>query len=456
MKLNNRIIHYVKHISIICLFLLSFSLKCYSYVQEKTIYTTLNSTFYISPWSDRGSGYSGYTCTYTYCYAENSNAFSINVSSQTSTTYTSESGIQHGYYATYSVKALQTGNYIIYGGSECVKSVAGGWTYGNPVIKYHIVVSNPPPTPQVVSITIPNNVSLSVGEIYEYSPVIYEAGASTTLSWKSSQPSIVSVNDAGVINALSIGNSVITCTASNGVSASSEVSVHPKYVSSISLNISELTIAEGDVFTMEATVLPEDAENKQILWNSSDNKIAFVSNEGILCAASVGYCYVTASSTDGSNISANCLVHVVPGETTTKTMALAMKLVKGAIALQVGGSVTLAPLYQPLGVTTDEVTWSTSDPAVATVDTEGTVTPLAEGEAIITATSKIDAELSAECRVKVFEGDGGGVDEGVSTDYGGMFSAPARRSVFDVQGHRLPEPRKGAVNIIGGNKVYVK
>ena len=308
----------------------------------------------------------------------------------------------------------------------------------------------------VTSISIPSSLSLTLGESYTYSPVISHPEAETTLTWSSSNPAIVSVDETGTITGNQEGEAVIYCTAENGVMAQSTVTVRKAVPTAITMSSNLVELGLNNYSYLTATIEPEAAAATRLSWTSSNENVVMVGDDGLIVGLAEGWSKVTATTTDGTNLSANCMVHVVPEVATTKTMALAMKLVKGAIALQVGGSVTLAPLYQPLGVTTDEVTWSTSDPAVATVDTEGTVTPLAEGEAIITATSKIDAELSAECRVKVFEGDGGGVDEGVSTDYGGMFSAPARRSVFDVQGHRLPEPRKGAVNIIGGNKVYVK
>ena len=67
-----------------------------------------------------------------------------------------------------------------------------------------------------MSITIPSELTLKIGESYTYSPVIYETGASTTLTWTSSNSSVVSVNN-GTIKALSAGTATIACTASNGV-----------------------------------------------------------------------------------------------------------------------------------------------------------------------------------------------------------------------------------------------
>ncbi len=426
-------------LSLLCLIVGSTQVLAAVVYKEFNIYITMGKPVTVNPYADCGlkkSDGSYRTNNFTTEYDDEE----LNVIKKVIYSYADYTG---DYIVTYTISPKYTGVFTFY--------VRFTYDYDR---FYHVTYTIN--AIDITSIAIPNSLSLTLGESYTYSPVISHPEAETTLTWTSSNPSVVSVDENGTITGNKEGEAVVYCTADNGVTAQSTVTVKKAVPTAVTMSSTLVELGLNNYSYLTATIEPEAAAATRLSWTSSNENVVMVGDDGLIVGLAEGWSKVTATTTDGTNLSANCMVHVVPEVATTKTMALAMKLVKGAIALQVGSSVTLAPLYQPLGVTTDEVTWSTSDPAVATVDTEGTVTPLAEGEAIITATSKIDAELSAECRVKVFEGDGGGVDEGVSTDYGGMFSAPARRQVFDVQGHRLPEPRKGAVNIIGGNKVYVK
>lgn len=118
-------------------------------------------------------------------------------------------------------------------------------------ILYHVTVIN---KPVVTSITIPNTLELSTGNTYTFSPVIAESGASTTLTWTSTKPSVVTVTSAGKITAKSPGQSTIMCSAANGVTAQCLVSVTPLLVNSVQLNISELELNVGDSYILTATV----------------------------------------------------------------------------------------------------------------------------------------------------------------------------------------------------------
>jgi uncharacterized protein (TIGR02145 family) len=89
-------------------------------------------------------------------------------------------------------------------------------------------------------------------------------------------------------------------------------------VESISLDVSELTLKEGESITLAATVLPIDAENKSVRWNSSDESKVIVSSAGKVLAVAIGEAVITASTIDG-NIKAECVVTVIsnlrPSET---------------------------------------------------------------------------------------------------------------------------------------------
>ena len=245
----------------------------------------------------------------TSCYSTTPNAFSIEVTSTTTTTYWHDNIQQHGYYSTYRVTALRSGTFEVRGTASGIRKKGMVWEVGiGTSVIYTVTVKE---KPVVTSITIPSSLNLLIGSSYTFSPVIAEEGATTQLTWASSNPSVVSVTSAGVINALSVGNSTITCTASNGISATCIVTVSPILVSSITLDKTELELNVDDRYTLIATILPENATNNAIEWTSSNENVAFVSTGGTVIGVSPGYCNIQAKATDGSNIKAGCLVHVM-------------------------------------------------------------------------------------------------------------------------------------------------
>lgn len=277
--------------------------------KTKTMY--VGDSFSISPWSELNSTpeLSGCTCMSTSCRCTTPNAFSIEITSTTTTSYWYENLHQHGSYSTYKLTALKSGTFEVIGSASGIRYKNMVWEVGiGTSVIYTITVKE---KPVVTSITIPSTLNILVGSSYTFSPVIAEEGATTQLTWTSSDPSIVSVTSGGVIKAIKVGNVTITCTASNGVSANCVVTVSPITVSSITLDKTELELTVGNQYTLIANILPNNATNKTIEWSSSNENVAFVSANGTVIGISPGYCNVFASSTDGSNKKASCLVHIV-------------------------------------------------------------------------------------------------------------------------------------------------
>ena len=86
-------------------------------------------------------------------------------------------------------------------------------------------------------------------------------------------------------------------------------------VSSIALNQTELFVNVEETAQLSATVLPENATNKKVVWESSNKAIATVDETGKVTAVAVGTCTITCSATDGSGVKAECQVDVVMNET---------------------------------------------------------------------------------------------------------------------------------------------
>ena len=176
----------------------------------------------------------------------------------------------------------------------------------------------------VTSIQLVDPVYLYIGSTYTYTPTIVDSRASVTLTWFSSQPSVASVSSSGVVTAKSLGTTIITCTAPNGVSASSTLGVCPILASSITIAPSDYTfdwkLGIGETVKLNATVLPENTTNKGVTWVSSNEGVATVAQDGTVTGVSGGVCCITAMTIDGSNLDTSCWITVYQPQCATPTI----------------------------------------------------------------------------------------------------------------------------------------
>lgn len=127
------------------------------------------------------------------------------------------------------------------------------------------------------------------------------------LTWASSDSAIVSVDDSGKVKALSIGIATITVsTVDSGRTATCKFTVESVKPESIVLNFSEYPLSVNDTLILVATVLPEDAEDKTVIWTSSDESFATVVN-GMVTALKEGEVIITAQTVVGA-LKAECKI----------------------------------------------------------------------------------------------------------------------------------------------------
>ena len=231
-----------------------------------------------------------------------------------------------------------------------------------------------------------SSVALSLGETVTLIATVYpEDAVDKTVTWSSSNSSVASVV-GGKVAALSVGSAVITAKAGN-CSAVCAVTVSTVEVSKIELSQTSLTLFEGDTVQLTATVYPENATDKTVMWSSSDTSVVTVDN-GKITAISIGSATVTARS---GNVTAGCSVKVNPVDVSL------IELSQTSVTLLVGESVELTATVYPENATYQTVTWSSSDTDVVIVD-DGKVTALSPGFATVTARS---GNAEAECSVTV-------------------------------------------------------
>lgn len=166
-------------------------------------------------------------------------------------------------------------------------------------------------------------------------------------------------------------------------------------VTGVSLDKTEIVLVEGSNQTLTATVEPTNATNKNVTWSSDHEAIATVDQHGTVIARRGGQATITVTTADGSK-TATCTVRV---RIQIGEPVQSVGLNKTELALEVGKTGTLEAIVEPSDATNKNVTWSSSNSEVATVD-NGVVTAVSAGEAIITVTTE-DGAKTATCKVTV-------------------------------------------------------
>ena len=173
------------------------------------------------------------------------------------------------------------------------------------------------------------------------------------------------------------------------------VEMDPILTTSIELNETEIEVTEGETVQLTATVLPEDATDKTVTWASSDESVASVDENGLVTAVAPGAATITAMANDGSNLSASCNITVLQGF----VLAESIQLNVTTVGLNEGASLQLTATVLPEECDNKNLTWSSNNPSIATVDSNGLVTTHGVGTATITAITTDGSNLSTTCTV---------------------------------------------------------
>ena len=212
--------------------------------------------------------------------------------------------------------------------------------------------------------------------------------------WQSSNSDVASVDNNGMITPKSAGSATITTTTVDGkFTATCSVTVGMP-VTGVSLNKTEITIIGKVNTTLQATVSPSTATNKNIIWSSTDEAVATVDSNGIVTPVSEGNADIIVTTTDGA-FTARCRVIVTGLKVTGVTLDNAALTIKGGV------KATLKATVSPSTAINKNITWSSTNEAVVTVDSSGLITPVSSGNADIIVTTG-DGGFTAKCSVKVF------------------------------------------------------
>lgn len=179
--------------------------------------------------------------------------------------------------------------------------------------------------------------------------------------------------------------------SSSGSSSTKTTSV-PKtvYASSITAQNVPTQIDAGGTATLEASVYPSNAEDKDITWESSDTSVLTVSNTGALAAVGVGTATITAKTSRGTSKAFTITVNEV--------MAESIAIDEEINNILIGDSSSLSAIILPNNTTYKNVEWKSADESIVSIDESGNIKALAVGKTTITAIHK---ELSDSFEIEV-------------------------------------------------------
>lgn len=260
-------------------------------------------------------------------------------------------------------------------------------TYQKKKVSIRVVVTQP-----VTRITL----SPSIKYLDEQTQQLFTAAIAPenpdypTLTWKSSNEQVATVNQNGLVSGLMPGKATITATAISGKSAAVNLQVI-RPATDMALDES-LTLYYRKSKALTPTFTPEDASVQSCTWTTSNKKVATVSKKGVVTGVGPGVCTITATSYNG--IVRQCEVTVIR---TVKSIQFS----QSRTTLSLNNTASLKVKFNPSNASDKSLTWSSSRPDVVSVDENGLLTGLKTGSATITACS--NNGKTTQCKVTVKE-----------------------------------------------------
>ena len=277
----------------------------------------------------------------------------------------------------------------------------------------------------------------ATGESAETDEKVAKAAEKLTIEWTSSDESVATVDETGTVTAVAAGEANVTASVKDAdIAASTHIKVVVTPTGVAAPESIDLVTNGENTKNLDAKLVPADATDVKLAYESSDESVATVDETGKVTAVANGECtittYVTAKTEDAeaSELSAavveaadaeeiddsvatmpkdlmDSAFGVIPeglkAETkvTVTTNVESVTLDKAEGVLTVGNTVTVTATVTPDTATNASVTWSSSDEAIATVDSEGKITAVAPGTATITAVSDSNPDANATYAVTV-------------------------------------------------------
>jgi uncharacterized protein YjdB len=279
-----------------------------------------------------------------------------------------------------------------------IQGVAGGTAVITAINQENVVVGYCTVTvkQQVTSITLSaTELSLNLSDkSYQLRAIVApDKATNKTVSWKSTNTKVATVDSNGLVTLLSSGTVSIVATSDDNPSATAYCNITVGLsVTSIKLDDTKKTMYVGDTTRLSYLMTPTNASNKGVTWTSTDNSVVSVDAGGLLKANAAGVAIIILKTSDGAYMS-TCTITVVQKATGIVFDVTDLELFVDQTH-QIKVSVT------PANSTDYSLTWESADNAIATVDNQGNVTGKANGKTIIIAKTSIGTVIYCNVTVK--------------------------------------------------------
>ena len=302
-------------------------------------------------------------------------------------------------------------------------------------------------TSEVLEVTLrQKNMEVPMGRTRQLEAETQPPNASKrTISWSSSDLSIATVDEDGVVSGIKPGSARIAATTANGLTVFADVTVRDvTLVEGLTLNASRLTVGNGSQVQLNLTMTPANA-TEAIHWITGNSAVATVDDNGLVTCAGLGETYVTVASESG--IEATCAVNVVePGSVVT-----AIQVSKTKLELFEGQSEVIQSKIRPAKAADTAVTYISSDPTVAEISGDSIILGVSEGECIVYATAS--SGVSAQIKVTVKSGQLQLSKESLSLKRGSSATLKTRLRPEGLSGNITWESEDPAIATVEDGKV---
>ena len=245
------------------------------------------------------------------------------------------------------------------------------------------------------SIRIPSEKNITIDSTVQLEALLTPKKSINILNWYSTNPSVATVNSSGLVKAINVGQTDIIVKTINNLTSICHVKVgtYSIKLKNISINNKIDLLPIGTSEKLYVSYEPVNASNPTMIWSSDNQEVAEIDQNGVVTAKTKGTATITVTSAEGSlSDSFKVQVDEVKNIVTVSSLSLG----KAKRDIYIGSTEQITPIFTPTNATYKSVTYSSSDPNVATVNENGLVTGVSEGKSTITVKTnyeKISASL---------------------------------------------------------------
>lgn len=247
----------------------------------------------------------------------------------------------------------------------------------------------------VTGVTVqPNTLTLGVGETLPLSAIVVpDEAMNKNVVWSSDNDTVVTVDLDGFVTGVTEGTAEITVTTEDGGHTDvCSITVEIIPVVSVDLPDNEL-VKINETIELDVLVLPLNATDQTVTWSSDNESIITVDEDGIVTGHAIGTANIMVESNDGAFMD-SCAVTVY------EIGVDSVSVTPESANLSIGDQLTLTTEILPLNAANQNITWTSSNSAIASVDINGVVRAHSLGNVTITATT-VEGSYTDTCEITV-------------------------------------------------------